>query len=80
MISNTIQDIEIALFSSSLSTTDANVMTTAALAALANTNTIAAIDLANQKNHDWKIFRNAPFNNNVNNNDVYSKIFFHRFW
>ncbi len=49
MISNTTQDIELLQLQTSLTSTNANLTTTAALAGLANINSLAVINLANQK-------------------------------
>ncbi len=49
MISDTTQDIELWQLKSSLTSTNANLTTTAALAGLANINSLAVINLVNQK-------------------------------
>ena len=66
MISNTTQDLEIIQLQSGLSTAQANITTLGVLAGTANTNALAAINLANQKS--WILFFQKPLRCDISNN------------
>ena len=66
MISNTTQDLELFQLQSGLSTAQANITTLGVLAGTANTNALAAINLANQKS--WILFFQKPLRSDISNN------------
>ena len=66
MISNTTQDLELLQLQQGLTTAQGNITTLGTLAATANINALAAIDLANQKS--WILFFQKPLRCDISNN------------